>query len=39
MVVIYDFDGTLTPYSAPQYEIIKKAGYNQESFFKRDEEK
>lgn len=23
MVIIYDFDGTLTPYSLPQYEIIK----------------
>ena len=35
MVVIYDFDGTLTPYSAPQYEILQKAGYNQEKFLKR----
>lgn len=35
MVVIYDFDGTLTPYSAPQYEILKRVGYSQEAFFKR----
>lgn len=26
MIVIYDFDGTLTPYSLPQYEILKKCG-------------
>lgn len=28
MIIIYDFDGTLTPYSLPQYEIIKKCGYD-----------
>lgn len=27
MTIIYDFDGTLTPYSFPQYEIIKKCGF------------
>ena len=27
MIAIYDFDGTLTPYSLPQYDIIKKCGY------------
>lgn len=27
MIIIYDFDGTLTPYSLPQYEILKKCGY------------
>lgn len=39
MVVIYDFDGTLTPYSLPQYEIIKKCGYNEEMLMNRIEEK
>ncbi len=28
LVVIYDFDGTLTPYSLPQYKILKKCGYD-----------
>lgn len=28
MIIIYDFDGTLTPYSFPQYEILKKCGYD-----------
>lgn len=31
MVIIYDFDGTLTPYSLPQYEILKKCGYDNET--------
>ena len=35
MIVIYDFDGTLTPYSLPQYEIIKKCGYNEEKLINR----
>lgn len=35
MIVIYDFDGTLTPYSLPQYEIIKKCGYEDEKLMKR----
>ena len=39
MVIIYDFDGTLTPYSLPQYEIIKKCGYNEEMLMNRIEEK
>ena len=26
MIIIYDFDGTLTPYPLPQYEIIKSVG-------------
>ena len=39
MVVIYDFDGTLTPYSLPQYEIIKKCGYNEEKLMNRIAEK
>lgn len=39
MVIIYDFDGTLTPYSLPQYEIIKKCGYNEEMLMNRIEER
>ena len=39
MVVIYDFDGTLTPYSLPQYEIIKKCGYDEEKLMNRIAEK
>lgn len=35
MIIIYDFDGTLTPYSLPQYEIIKKCGYNEEKLINR----
>lgn len=26
MVIIYDFDGTLTPYSLPQYDVLKNVG-------------
>ena len=25
-VIIYDFDGTLTPYSLPKFEILEKSG-------------
>ena len=32
MVFIYDFDGTLTPFSTPQYETLKDCGYSDESF-------
>lgn len=39
MVIIYDFDGTLTPYSLPQYEIIKKCGYDEEKLMNRISEK
>lgn len=28
MVIIYDFDGTLTPHSFPQYEVLQKCGYD-----------
>ncbi len=28
MVFIYDFDGTLTPYALPNYEILAKCGYD-----------
>lgn len=27
MIVIYDFDGTLTPYSLPQYKVMEECGY------------
>ncbi len=37
MIIIYDFDGTLTPYSLPQYEILKKCGYDDETLMKRIE--
>lgn len=26
MIVIYDFDGTLTPYSMPKFEVLEKCG-------------
>ena len=26
MIIIYDFDGTLTPYSLPKYEILIQNG-------------
>lgn len=29
MIVIYDFDGTLTPYPLPKYEIFKKCGIDE----------
>lgn len=35
MVIIYDFDGTLTPYSYPQYKILKDCGYDDEKLIKR----
>ena len=35
MIIIYDFDGTLTPYSLAQYEILIKNGYNDEVLDKR----
>jgi len=39
MIIIYDFDGTLTPYSLPQYEILHRFGYTDEPLRKRlDEE-
>ena len=31
-MIIYDFDGTLTPYSLPKYEILKKCGYDDNQF-------
>ena len=35
MIMIYDFDGTLTPFGIPQYEILKKFGYDDEKLLKR----
>ena len=35
MVIIYDFDGTLTPYSLPQYDVLKKCGYDDEKLMER----
>lgn len=35
MIIIYDFDGTLTPYSLPQYEILHQCGYTDEILMKR----
>lgn len=35
MIIIYDFDGTLTPYSLPQYEILIQNGYTDEILMKR----
>ena len=37
MVIIFDFDGTLTPYSLAQYEILKKCGYTDDKLMKRVE--
>ncbi len=37
MIIIYDFDGTLTPYSLPQYEILKKCGYDDKKMMQRIE--
>ena len=38
MIIIYDFDGTLTPYSFPQYEILKKCGYNDDRLIQKIKE-
>ena len=35
MIVFYDFDGTLTPYPIPQYEIISKCNLDYEEFYNR----
>lgn len=34
MILFYDFDGTLTPYSFPQYKILKECNMDNESFMK-----
>lgn len=38
MIVIYDFDGTLTPYEMAQYEILKKCGYSDDKLLNRIDE-
>ena len=38
MIIIYDFDGTLTPYSFPQYEILKKCGYDDDRLIQKIKE-
>lgn len=38
MIIIYDFDGTLTPYTLPQYEILKRCSYDDEKLMKRIKE-
>ena len=35
MIIIYDFDGTLTPYSLPQYPILRKYGYDDQKLLTR----
>ncbi len=37
MILIYDFDGTLTPYSLPQYPILKQCGYTDKTLMSRVE--
>lgn len=29
MIIIYDFDGTLTPFGIPKYKILEENGYNE----------
>lgn len=31
-IIIYDFDGTLTPYSLPKFEILEKSGLKDGAF-------
>ncbi len=38
IVIIYDFDGTLTPYSMPQYQVLKDCGYDSPKLFSRIED-
>lgn len=38
MILIYDFDGTLTPYSMPQYEVLKQSGYDDERLINKMDE-
>lgn len=35
MIIIYDFDGTLTPNPLPQYPILKKCGYSDDILINR----
>lgn len=32
-IIIYDFDGTLTPYSLPKFEILEKSGMKDGAYF------
>lgn len=34
-IIIFDFDGTLTPYSAPQYQILKDIGLDDDTIINR----
>lgn len=41
-IIIYDFDGTLTPYPLPRFQILEECGFKDESyniFFKKAQEK
>lgn len=38
MIIFYDFDGTLTPYPVPRYEILKKCDLDTEGLLKKVEE-
>ena len=31
-IIIYDFDGTLTPYPVPKFEILEKCGAKGDGF-------
>ncbi len=35
MIIIYDFDGTLTPFGIPQYEILRRFGYDDKKMLER----
>lgn len=35
LIIIYDFDGTLTPYPLPQYEVLIKCGYDDNKILNR----
>ena len=39
ITMIYDFDGTLTPYSLPQYDILKQLNCSDEIMIKKVKEK
>ena len=33
--IIYDFDGTLTPFSIPRFSILEKCGYEDAGYFSK----
>lgn len=39
MIIIYDFDGTLTPFPLPQYEILNQCGYDDKEMSNRVKKK